>query len=166
MKYKPGQLIFQDEPRSESDGESSASFVYSSCPFIKKRKPSRSVAFSESVTEYYEIPVSSSDGSNEDEDVYEEPCRNFWPRNKHFFPRQVWQGLRRYARCEHTWDASIKQIKPDIGLKCQSWISHWGDKQLFDTTSLEYTHTNLTTSQQPFYRIHVKDVRNNFLCYK
>ena len=117
LKYKPGQLIFQDDPFSEmSDGESSASFVYSSCPFIKKRKPSRSVAFSESVTEYYEIPLSSSDGSNQDEDVYEEPCRYFWPQNKHFFPRQVWQGLRRYARCEHTWDGMPQSNKLNLTL--------------------------------------------------
>ena len=94
------------------------------------------MVFSESVTEYYEVPLSEAsleEAPEDGDDGYEEPCRYFWPRNKHFFPRQVWQGLRRYATCEQTWNVSIKQIKSDIGLKCQSWISHQGDKKLIQT---------------------------------
>ena len=85
-------IIFSES----SGGESWASFVFSSCPFIKKRKPDRRVFFADSDTEflvpYQQPPLPRA----EEEHVYEEPDRGKkWPRNKHFFSRFIWQSLKR-----------------------------------------------------------------------
>ena len=82
-----------------SEGESWASFVFSSCPFIKKRKPDRRVIFADSDRQFlvsYQTPPASRAEEEEEEHVYEEPDKgNKWPRNRHFFSRYIWQSLKR-----------------------------------------------------------------------
>ena len=76
-------------------GDTASSFIYSNCPFIKKRKLERNVVFSEEVTEYC-VAYSEPSSSGVEEHIYEEPCQyKFWPGNKHFFSRQIWQALKR-----------------------------------------------------------------------
>ena len=77
------------------EGDSPSSFIYSNCPFIKKRKLERNVVFSEEITEYC-VTYSEPSNSLVEEHIYEEPCKySFWPNNKHFFSRQIWQALKR-----------------------------------------------------------------------
>ena len=79
----------------DSEGESTGSFVFSSCPFIKKRRNVRSVIFNDDITYVTYQNPSELDISDTTENIYHEPCKYFWPKNKHFFNRQVWQAIKR-----------------------------------------------------------------------
>ena len=78
-----------------SEGESTGSFVFSSCPFIKKRRNVRSVIFNDDITYVTYQNPSELDTCDSSENIYHEPCKYFWPKNKHFFNRQVWQAIKR-----------------------------------------------------------------------
>ena len=78
-----------------SEGETTASFVYSSCPFIKRRRVVQRVIFSDDITEHYydttETPPADSDNTE-----YEDPITYLpWPENRHFFSLRVWRAIRR-----------------------------------------------------------------------
>ena len=93
-------------------GDSTRSFVFSSCPFIKKRKNIRHVVFNTDITEYYVTYQQPAELDIEEEHIYHEPSKYFWPKNKHFFSRQVWQAIKRWGQIFVRWlfvsSASVK----------------------------------------------------------